>query len=59
MKQRVITAVIALAIFIPILLAGGVWLEVAAVALAAVGVFEVYIMRKRIIVSMDFLVTIL
>ena len=59
MRQRVITAVIALAIFIPILLAGGVWLEIAAAALALVGVFEVYIMRKRIIVSMDFLVTIL
>ncbi|MQS75109.1 phosphatidate cytidylyltransferase [Lactobacillus halodurans] len=59
MKQRVITAVIALAIFIPILLAGGIWLEVAAAALALVGVFEIYIMRKRIIVSIDFLVTIL
>lgn len=59
MKQRVITAVIALAIFIPILLAGGVWLEIAAAALAMVGVFEIYIMRKRIIVSIDFLLTIL
>lgn len=59
MKQRVITAVIALAIFIPILLAGGVWLEIAAAALAVVGVFEIYIMRKRIIVSIDFLVTVL
>jgi hypothetical protein len=54
MKQRVITAVIALAIFIPILLAGGVWLEVAAAALAAVGVFEVYIMRKRIMFPLTF-----
>lgn len=59
MKQRVITAVIALAIFIPILLAGGVWLEIAAAALAMFGVFEIYIMRKRIIVSIDFLLTIL
>jgi CDP-diglyceride synthetase len=59
MKQRVITAVIALAIFIPILLAGGVWLEVASAALAVVGVFEIYIMRKRIIVSIDFILTVL
>ncbi|KRK80023.1 phosphatidate cytidylyltransferase [Companilactobacillus nodensis] len=59
MRQRVITAVIALAIFIPILLAGGIWLEIAAAALAVVGIFEIYIMRKRIIVSMDFVITVL
>ncbi|WP_129045064.1 phosphatidate cytidylyltransferase [Companilactobacillus metriopterae] len=59
MRQRVITAVIALAIFIPILLAGGIWLEVTAAALAVVGIFEIYIMRKRIIVSMDFVISVL
>ncbi|APX72628.1 phosphatidate cytidylyltransferase [Companilactobacillus allii] len=59
MRQRVITAVIALAIFIPILLAGGIWLEIAAAVLASIGIFEIYIMRKRIIVSMDFVITIL
>ncbi len=59
MRQRVITAVIALAIFIPILYFGGIWLEIASVVLAAVGVFEIYIMRKRIIVSIDFILTIL
>ena len=34
MKQRIITAVVALAIFIPILILGGIWLEIAGSALA-------------------------
>ncbi|MCI1986644.1 MAG: phosphatidate cytidylyltransferase [Lactobacillus sp.] len=55
MKQRVITAVVALAIFIPILIAGGIWLEIAASVLAVVAMSEVFIMRKRIIMSGDFL----
>ncbi|MGR3741691.1 phosphatidate cytidylyltransferase [Companilactobacillus sp. DQM5] len=57
MKQRIITAVIALAIFIPILIMGGFWIDFAAAALAYVGISEVYIMRKRIIVSFDFILT--
>lgn len=57
MKQRVITAVIALIIFIPILLLGGIYIDVAAGVLACVAISEVYIMRKRIIVSPDFVVT--
>lgn len=56
MKTRIITAVIALLIFIPILVAGGVWIDVAASVLAVIGLSEVYIMRKRIIVSPDFLI---
>ncbi|WP_125704330.1 phosphatidate cytidylyltransferase [Lacticaseibacillus daqingensis] len=56
MKQRVITAVVALAIFIPILYLGGVWLEVAAALLAVVAMSEIFIMRKRIIMSVDFLI---
>lgn len=55
MKQRVITAVVALIIFIPILVAGGIWIEIAAAALALVAMSEVFIMRKRIIMSADFL----
>lgn len=56
MKQRVITAVIALIIFIPILIFGGVFIDVAAAVLALVALSEVFIMRKRIIVSADAIV---
>ncbi|GKQ42607.1 phosphatidate cytidylyltransferase [Companilactobacillus sp. RD055328] len=59
MKQRIITAVVALAIFIPILIMGGIWIDVAATALACIGISEVYIMRKRIIVSPDFFLTLI
>lgn len=56
MKQRIITAVVALIIFIPLLFLGGLWLEVAACALAVIALSEVFIMRKRIILSPDFLI---
>lgn len=56
MKTRIITAIVALAIFIPILIAGGLWIDLAASVLSVIGLSEVYIMRKRIIVSMDFLI---
>ncbi len=56
MKQRVITAVIALAIFIPILIAGGIWIDIAAAALGLVAMSEIFIMRKKIIVTMEFFV---
>ncbi|WP_416354148.1 phosphatidate cytidylyltransferase [Agrilactobacillus fermenti] len=57
MRQRIITAVIALAIFVPILVAGGVWIEIAAAVLAVIGLSEFYIMQKRIIVSPDFVIS--
>ncbi|KRL59567.1 phosphatidate cytidylyltransferase [Latilactobacillus fuchuensis] len=56
MKQRVITAVVALIIFIPILIFGGVFIDVAAAVLALVALSEIFIMRKRIIVSPDAMV---
>ncbi|AXX64376.1 phosphatidate cytidylyltransferase [Bombilactobacillus bombi] len=56
MKKRVITAIVALAIFIPIIIAGGVWIDITASVLAIVGLSEIYIMRKRIIVSLDFFI---
>lgn len=56
MKQRVITAVVALAIFIPILIAGGIWIDIAAAALGLVAMSEIFIMRKKIIVSLEALV---
>ncbi|MGN1407439.1 phosphatidate cytidylyltransferase [Lactobacillus sp.] len=54
MKQRVITAIIALLIFIPILLAGGMWIDWLAAILAAIGISEVFLMKKQILVSVDF-----
>ena len=57
MKQRVITAVVALIIFIPIILLGGYWIDVAAICLAIVGLSEMFMMRKRIIVSPDFVIS--
>ncbi|KRL86778.1 phosphatidate cytidylyltransferase [Lacticaseibacillus pantheris] len=56
MKQRVITAVVALIIFIPILIVGGPWVDLAAAVLALVGISEIFIMRKKIIVSVEALV---
>ncbi|UQS83493.1 phosphatidate cytidylyltransferase [Bombilactobacillus thymidiniphilus] len=56
MKTRVITAIVALLIFIPILIVGGFWIDLAASVLAVIGLSEIYIMRKRIIVSLDFFI---
>ncbi|USS86559.1 phosphatidate cytidylyltransferase [Fructilactobacillus cliffordii] len=56
MKQRIITAVVALAIFIPIILMGGWLVELAAVALALVAMAEVFIMKKQIIISVEALI---
>jgi len=51
MKQRVITAVVALIIFIPIIVEGGIWVDIAAFALGLVALSEVLIMRKKLLVS--------
>lgn len=56
MKQRVITAVVALAIFLPILYYGGIWIEIASAVLALVAMSEIFIMRRKIIVSLEALV---
>ncbi|MFT8916027.1 phosphatidate cytidylyltransferase, partial [Lentilactobacillus hilgardii] len=51
MKQRVITAVVALIIFIPIIILGGLWIDIAALVLGIVAVSEILVMKKRILVS--------
>lgn len=56
MKQRVITAIVALVIFIPILFIGGSLIDFAAWVLALVALSETFIMRKKIIVSFDALI---
>lgn len=47
MKQRVITAIVALIIFIPIIIAGGGWIELAAAVLAVVAMHEFYTMKYK------------
>lgn len=59
MKTRVITAIIALVIFIPIVYFGGIWIDIAACAFAAVGISEIFIMKKQILVSWDFVFALL
>ncbi|EEU21514.1 phosphatidate cytidylyltransferase [Lactobacillus mulieris] len=59
MKQRTITAVIALILFIPIVVAGGYWIDWLAAALAAVGISEIFLMKKQILLSIDFLLALL
>lgn len=59
MKQRVITAIIALILFIPIVLAGGIWIDVLTCLFAAVGISEIFIMKKQILVSWDFILALL
>ncbi|USS87353.1 phosphatidate cytidylyltransferase [Fructilactobacillus hinvesii] len=57
MKQRIITAVVALAIFIPIIVLGGWLVQLAAVALALVAMAEVFIMKRQLIISVEALIS--
>lgn len=57
MKTRVITAIVALAIFLPILYAGGIWIQVAASILAVIAAAEVVLMRKTLLVDFGAILT--
>ncbi|MCM0582123.1 phosphatidate cytidylyltransferase [Weissella diestrammenae] len=59
MKTRVITAVVALAVFIPTLVAGGVILQAVAAILAVIAMSEVALMRKRLLVSFEAIISML
>lgn len=59
MKQRTITAIVALILFIPIVLAGGLWMDWLTVAFAAVGISEIFLMKKQLLVSVDFVLALL
>ena len=52
MRQRVITAIVALIIFIPIIWYGGFAIEIAA-ALAVVGVYELFRMKGLTLLSFE------
>ncbi|MFV0559764.1 MAG: phosphatidate cytidylyltransferase [Enterococcus sp.] len=53
MKQRVITAVVALALFIPIVWVGGITIELTAALLAVVGVYELFRMKGLTLLSFE------
>jgi phosphatidate cytidylyltransferase len=59
LKQRVITAVVALIIFIPIVFLGGTLIEIAALALAVVAMSEVLIMKRILLVTPEAIISIL
>jgi hypothetical protein len=59
MKQRVITAVIALIIFIPLIVYGRVPLSLAALVLGIIALDEVLIMKKMLLVSFEAILVIL
>ncbi len=57
MKTRITTAVIALAIFIPLIIYGHWPLTIAAVALGMVAMSEVLVMKKMFVISFEALIS--
>ena len=57
MKTRVITAVVALAIFIPLIIYGRWPLTIAAVVLGIVAMSEVLAMKKMFLISFEALIS--
>ena len=51
MKKRIITAIVALCVFIPVILHGGSWLAFLALILGFISMIEILIMQKRILIS--------
>lgn len=59
MKQRVITAVIALIIFLPLLYLGGIPFDILATLMGIVAMSEFLIMKKKLLVSFEAIVSFL
>lgn len=57
MKQRVITAVIALAIFIPLIFVGGTAFNILVVAMGLVGTSELLMMKKKLLISFEAIIS--
>lgn len=57
MKTRIITAVIALAIFIPLIIYGGWPLTIAAVVLGIIAMSEVLVMKRMFVISFEAIVS--
>lgn len=53
MRQRVITAVVALIVFIPIIWIGGYAVEILAAVLAVIGVYELFRMKGLELASFE------
>jgi phosphatidate cytidylyltransferase len=51
MKTRILTAIIGLLIFIPIVLLGGIFIQIGAIALGIIAMSEILIMKKKIVIS--------
>lgn len=51
MRTRVITAIVALAIFLPIVFAGGIWIQILAALLAVIATGEIVMMRRTLLVD--------
>lgn len=57
MKQRVITAVVALVIFIPLILVGKTPFNILVVAMGLVGTSELLMMKKKLLVSVEAIIS--
>ncbi|WP_429970807.1 phosphatidate cytidylyltransferase [Fructilactobacillus sp. Tb1] len=57
MKQRIITAIVALLIFIPVIVTGGYVIDFAAIVLGVIAMSEVFIMKKKMILSIEALIS--
>lgn len=57
MKTRVLTAIVALAVFIPLLILGGLPLQILVALMAIVAVDEILIMRKKILISFEAIIS--
>jgi len=56
---RIVTAVIALAIFIPSVIAGGLWLSLMITVMAVIGVYELFRMHRFVMGSFEGLIAVL
>ncbi|MDR0922588.1 MAG: phosphatidate cytidylyltransferase [Lactobacillales bacterium] len=59
MKTRVITAVVALAVFVPIVVKGGLFIQILAALMATVGVYELFRMKNLDVRSFEGVLSIL
>lgn len=59
MKTRIITAIVALIIFIPFVVIGGVPFELISILLASIAVYEILVMTKQSLFSVNGIVTML
>ncbi|KRN30437.1 phosphatidate cytidylyltransferase [Liquorilactobacillus mali] len=59
MKQRLITAVVALIIFVPLVWLGGALFDILAILLGLIALSEVLIMRKKLLISPEAVISML